>query len=211
MRRAAPLALSLLALVLVSCPGSTVFEWMAFRPLQCDNNPWSDREGGDPIASPIEEVGIIADFFAGEGIELRAVGLLDQPGSVCLACDCPRGDLLVARVAPEDTVRLVREFDFWFLIAFGKGRWLAHTPVQCDGNPWQEVSPFEPLAEGREVRRWAAEEGADIGLAGSVFPTEPLFTCQACGCPRGDLLLASVGSAEDAEILRDFDFAPLSR
>lgn len=208
MRRAAPLALSLLALLLVSCSGGTVFEWVALRPLQCGNNPWSD---GDPISSPIDEIGVIADFFAGEGIELQELGLLEEPGGVCLACDCPRGDLLVARAAPEDAVRLVREFDFSFLIELGKGRWLARTPIQCGDNPWEEVGPLEPLAEAREVRRWAAEEGADIGLAGFVFPTEPLATCLACSCPRGDRLLASVGSAEDGKILRDFDFAPLFR
>jgi len=212
MARVVRFAPVLLSLLLVSCPLGPVLEWVAFRPLQCDNNPWPLlAEGSGPF--PVDELGAIVEFFEAQGIDLRSVGLLPPAGDelVCLACSCPRGDLLVARAAPEDALRLVREFDFRYLVTLESRRWLGTAPVQCNGNPWEETLPSDPFAEARAVRRWAAEQGAAVGRAGFVFPVPPQFTCLACSCPRGDGLLVAADSPDDAGILQGLGFGRLFR
>lgn len=212
MRRLLAASAALLGLAAVSCDHpevATAFEWVALRPVQCNGNQWDSQGTSESSLGrfPIDELERIDDSFSSVGIDLLEIGLVQEAGGVCLACSCPRGDLLVARAPVLDAVRLVQEFDFFFLFTSSQRPWLASFPVQCEGNPWSEVP--DPFEEAREVEEWAAGEGAAVGLAGFTYRTEGFGVCLACDCSRGDRLILSVESERDEGILAEFGFARL--
>ena len=78
-------------------------------------------------------------------------------------------------------------------LAFGFARldpeaWGTFEPMQCGGNPWEQVGDPD-AGEIARVRGWAASSGVDLADVGFVHPSEAQATCSGCACPRGDLLV----------------------
>ncbi len=173
------------------------YEWLALGTHQCGDNPWP--EGG------ADEVSDIADFFAGQGVDFLALGLVDLPGDlVCQSCSCSRGDELVVKARASDADALIDAFGFARL---DPGAWRTFAPVQCGGNPWGESAT--PADEIASVRAWAAAQGAPVADAGFVAGSEPAATCSGCSCPRGDLLVVRAADSAAAEGLTSLGFGPL--
>jgi hypothetical protein len=186
------------------------FEWVALRPVQCRGNPWeleAPREASS-IQFPIAELDAIEGFFSSRGVHIVEVGLIsEEGGGVCLACFCPRGDVLIVKASQRDAWKLVSEFGFTYLFAEGHERWLSRLPVQCLDNPWVEGGA--PDEEFAAFRSWASSVAATVTMGGFIYPAEPFGTCLACSCPRGDRLLVRAPTEGVEVVLRSYGFTRL--
>jgi hypothetical protein len=174
------------------------------------SNPWELVEPPESSSSqfPITELGAVEGFFSSRGVHIVEVGLISEAGvGVCLACPCPRGDVLIVKARARDAWKLVREFGFTYLFAEGRERWLSRLPVQCLENPWVEGGT--PEEEFTAFRTWASSEEATVTMGGFVYPAEPFGTCLACPCPRGDRLLVRAPTEGVEAVLRSYGFTRL--
>lgn len=87
--------------------------WLDYVPVQCMGNPWEqdwlESNGGDSASYPKErEMKIIKSYFEKNGVQVfdmrRAQRAFDQ---VCLACSCPRGDLISLLVSDSQVEKML--------------------------------------------------------------------------------------------------------
>jgi hypothetical protein len=198
---------------LIAHPGTCTvdYTWLTYAPHQCGQNPWQENaQPGDGVDSMVTNPeGVEVDnFFESNGIQLLEIGFLHDavPHVVCLACVCPRGDLLMVKANAADAARLVNEFGF---TAATPGQWQEQSPIQCGGNPWDEDA--DRYQEERNIVAWLGTQSVSLVRVGFVEKTEPYALCRACGCPRGDRLLVSPASPESALALGGLYFADVYR
>jgi hypothetical protein len=94
--------------------------------------------------------------------------------------------------------------------------WLSMRPVQCNGNPWQQISsvgdgtaPTYPDAELLSVDNFFEDKGIDLVEIGFLYPPAPEGVCAACSCPRGDHLLVRAKRADVAVLEATYGFKRL--
>jgi hypothetical protein len=74
-----------------------------------------------------------------------------------------------------------------------------YEPVQCRGNPWQRGSDTYSERSPQEAAAIVAHyEGQGVRLRNVRFEDQHEFVCDACHCPRGDWVRASVATADAA-------------
>jgi hypothetical protein len=181
--------------------------WLTYIPKQCGGNPWNGAMPMHAAASSLSgEVGTVDTFFRAMNIKLTDVGFLVTPEQTfqCMACQCARGDLLIVHAKDaDDAKRLKDDYGFSEASAYAVGE----SAKSCNTNPWDPDTNTKGSA--RELGEWAVEQGANASFAGFVQPTEPVITCQACGCPRGDQAVVIGKSASAREKLEALGFAKL--
>ena len=92
----------------------------------------------------------------------------------------------------------------------GDRAWVATEPVQCLGNPWErdwlarygDIQPYPgyPGAEERIIREYYAGIGVEVGEIVSIPKYQAV--CEACSCPRGDVLYLSVREGDVDTMIR---------
>lgn len=93
--------------------------------------------------------------------------------------------------------------------------WLAIEPKQCASNPWNVTTPGDgetpsyPISELAYVDNYFESRGIDLLEVGLVWPAEPLFTCSACSCPRGDRLVVKARGVDAPRLVSEFGFTAL--
>lgn len=85
--------------------------------------------------------------------------------------------------------------------------WMTIAPKQCT-NPWSQtpVDAAEAeafLADLAQVKKHYGTKGVTFDELGQLTRAEPLATCQACGCARGDKLLVKVKSDQASALAAD--------
>lgn len=86
--------------------------------------------------------------------------------------------------------------------------WMTIAPKQCT-NPWSQtaVDPAEadsfPVGDLAQVKKHYAAKGVAFDELGQLTRAEPMATCQACGCARGDKLLVKVKAEGAAALAAD--------
>jgi hypothetical protein len=85
------------------------------------------------------------------------------------------------------------------------GLWFTYVPRQCDSNPW---SPSTLDTEPQAVHTYYQRLGIELAYAGFLHDQDPLPTCMACSCPRGDRLLVRVADRADRGRLAGLGFTP---
>jgi len=178
-------------------------EWLVYSPTQCGTNPWEMEPPVSTPGWPVGELGVIASYYSGIGIEIQEIGLLDpaQPIAVCLSCGCPRGDQLMVRASGMDAA-LLKQLGFQPAPEDALGV----APVQCGGNAWDGMSG---ATDNDRLVAWASSLGAAISDLGSVVSVEPMAVCAACTCPRGDTMVAIPATAADTQKLESAGFEQL--
>jgi hypothetical protein len=205
MRRQLLAAIGLVASTLLSCDFGTTFSWIALAPVQCEI-PWNGHPAGGWIGGAAERESALA-FYAAEGLPLEEIGFAGRPVTVCTACGCSRGDLLIARAPADSAWSATRELGFHYLATSTAARWLSISPVQCGGNPWEQVSALG--GEREKLVAWAASLGVSVDYVAFVHPSVAAGVCLACSCPRGDRVVVSVNDPQDEEVLRANGFSGL--
>ncbi len=86
--------------------------------------------------------------------------------------------------------------------------WMTIAPKQCT-NPWSqtpvdasEVDSF-PVGDLAQVKKHYGTKGVTFDELGQLTRVEPMATCQACGCARGDKLLVKVKSDQASALAAD--------
>jgi hypothetical protein len=188
------------------CAGATA--WVTAAARQCGDNPWQTEAptgDGEEAGFADPELEAIDAWLEDLGIDARSLGRVDtEADAVCLACSCPRGDVILVEASTADAARLVDGHGF----SYATGEWRATSPVQCGGNPWQAGQASDEVGA---VRAWAAAAGARLGMVGFVVATEPRFHCLACSCDRGDLLVVTPSAATPPAALDALGFGALYR
>ncbi len=185
--------------------------WLSIAPRQCGTNPWNGAQpapGQEP--SYLQgEAGEVANYFAGQGVEIDQIGFAhpSEPRAVCMACQCPRGDTLVVKAKSlVDAQKLTGQFGF-APIEGGLG----YAPRQCGSNPWEQGrQQGDDRAEAMQLASWAKGAGAPIDEVGFVQSTEPRFVCMACQCPRGDFAVVKASSAASKAKLESLGWSTLA-
>lgn len=95
--------------------------------------------------------------------------------------------------------------------------WLTTAPKQCGTNVWNNagelpgVEPSSLQGEAGEVDNYFRSVGVRLEKIGFAYPAEPLMTCMACSCPRGDTLVVQAASSEDAQkLISQYGFTALT-
>lgn len=95
--------------------------------------------------------------------------------------------------------------------------WLQVNPVQCGGNPWEQVTskgdgmdPIYPTSEHLAIDNYFEDQGIDLLEIGLVYPPTPLPVCKACTCPRGDAVLVRAQAADAAKLVAKYGFTQLT-
>ncbi len=186
------------------------YTWMTFAPLQC-TTPWSHIDVTEAEAAPFAnaEHAQIVQHYASFGIAIDEIGNLSpsEPMFQCSACGCARGDLLTIKVKTPAAATLGT--DHGWIYSSVEPPSMGLSPQQCGTNPWQ-TAPAETQAEELElVDTWLAGLGATVKLRGFASPVEPVATCAACSCPRGDRLIAFPVDQATAGLLASEGFSDL--
>jgi len=195
----------------VLCPSPPSTTWLITDPVQCASNPWeritSKGDGSAPVY-PDPELLSIDNFFEDQGVNLIELGLLypASSGGVCTACNCPRGDSLLVRASTSDLAKL-KTFGF---TEVGPSDAYGLVARQCV-NPWTFNGSIGTKAEVASAQSWLSQKGALVSRSGFVFHTDPVASCLACNCPRGDILATFPQNATAVGILTSLQFTLLSR
>ena len=95
----------------------------------------------------------------------------------------------------------------------GDYTWFSYAPRQCGQNPWSEsaaagdgVEPVLSLPEAVEVDNYFESNGVQVLEVGFVHDAEPRLQCQACSCPRGDVLLVKVPAWDALHVENELGF-----
>ncbi len=167
------------------------YTWMTFAAKQC-TNPWSQTAISEDEANqyPDREYAQIIKYYAGLGIVLDEIGSLTPPDPTvhCLACGCPRGDLVTIKV--KTPVAAVLGNEHGWIYSSVEPPSVGLEPRQCGSNPWQTSPAADLDAELELVDSWLAGLSAKVSLRGFASPVEPVVTCSSCSCSRGDRLIA---------------------
>ncbi len=105
------------------CPGfCQAGTWVYTEPVQCGGNAWEldaqqnperyygcmlDCGGTDCGGSTYEEICRVRTYFLSQGILLHDIRDVQTQVDTCMACDCPRGDVIYALVADMDLERIL--------------------------------------------------------------------------------------------------------
>lgn len=87
--------------------------WLDYVPVQCMGNPWEQdwlaANGGDSASYPKErEMEIIKSYYEKKGVQILKTGLgMSAFDRVCLACSCPRGDLILLLVPDSQVEKML--------------------------------------------------------------------------------------------------------
>lgn len=87
--------------------------WVYYVPVQCLGNPWEqdwlESNGGDSANYPKErEMEIIKSYYEKKGVQILKTGLgMSAFDRVCLACSCPRGDLILLLVPDSQMEKML--------------------------------------------------------------------------------------------------------
>jgi len=169
--------------------------WVSLSPKQCGTNPWASVKAADESEQVVE-------YFKSQGIALSQVGFAKppQPVMVCMACQCPRGDLLVVQ-APSKTVakQLITLHGFE-----ATKRLTIAGAKQCGTSVW-ESGGSGGTNEQDQLVAWVTGK-ASVTAAGFVKPSTPAITCMACGCPRGDSAILVAERDQDVTSLGQHGF-----
>jgi hypothetical protein len=96
--------------------------------------------------------------------------------------------------------------------------WLSLAPRQCASNPWQlqrnvtgdGVDGATPEGELTTIDRYFEDQGIDLLEVGFAGRPEPMATCSACSCPRGDLLVVKARAHQAAKLVSNHGFTRLA-
>jgi hypothetical protein len=93
-------------------PTANETSWVEIEPIQCLGNPWEhdwlNSHKNDSSSYPKEnEFEIIKDFYAKKGITVINVKSERKYEVVCLACSCPRGDVLSILIYDSDVDKML--------------------------------------------------------------------------------------------------------
>jgi hypothetical protein len=125
----------------------------------------------------------------------------------CRACVCPNGQRFVMALRPDDAAAFLANAPLRHKALWRDEPYQPHLPVtalryaprQCGNNPWtrwaEEVG-IQALEEPALIQEFLA---ANFGVTPLFTWQEALpgFVCQACSCPRGDLIHAVVEASPD--------------
>ncbi len=89
--------------------------------------------------------------------------------------------------------------------------WVANEPIQCLGNPWEQdwlerhandysAYPMDQAAQNTILTEYYSRQGVRIYTIVSIPKYQG--TCDACGCPRGDMLYLLVGRDDTREMIQ---------
>lgn len=94
--------------------------WVAIEPTQCRSNPWEqdwlaqhddDYDGypADDMKAGLEpeEFAIITDYYARQGVEVRAGATAPRYEDVCKACFCVAGHTMFLQVRESDVETMI--------------------------------------------------------------------------------------------------------
>jgi hypothetical protein len=104
---------------------------------------------------------------------------------------------------------------FWVNEGFCRGNyvWLTYAPKQCGTNGWQQatvvgdgVDGNTPEGELTLVDRYFEDRGIDLLEVGFAGRPEPMATCAACSCARGDLLVVKARAHQADKLVSQFGF-----
>jgi hypothetical protein len=182
--------------------------WLTMSPRQCGTNPWERSTIPNSSTSSLlsGEAASVERYFQSQGIQLEEIGFLNatEPRMVCMACQCPRGDVLVVKAATAADAKALKQNGFADAnLAY------ATTPVQCGGNPW-EGGNANLGSEAARLGAFLTQSGAQTTDTGFVNPTAPLATCSACQCSRGDRAVVLAKDATEGRDLEQLGFAKLN-
>lgn len=92
--------------------------------------------------------------------------------------------------------------------------WLSLKPVQCQGNPWEKLTPkgdgtepSYPIAELLTIDRYFRDQGIKLQELGLVDAAAGIATCDACNCARGDRLLVRASGGDVATLVARHGFS----
>lgn len=94
--------------------------------------------------------------------------------------------------------------------------WLAMRPVQCMGNPWQQMTSKGDGMDGiysdpelLAIDNFFEDKGIDLVEVGFLYPPMADNTCSACTCARGDWLLVRAKAADASKLEATYGFSRL--
>ncbi len=181
--------------------------WLTTSPKQCGTNPWERARPVRPNSVLDGEAGQIDTYFKTQGIKLAEVALLTatEPRMVCMACSCPRGDVLLVKAKDAaDAARLTSQHGFVPAnLAYAKAT------VQCGGNAW-EAGMTDRSTEASNLGSWLTTNGAETSDIGFAEKTQSMAVCAACQCSRGDRAIALAATAAEGADLEALGFVKLA-
>jgi hypothetical protein len=170
---------------------------------QCEGLPWSGAEPSADHAHLGEQAKVVA-ALAKQGVKVTQIGeaYTAEPMITCAACGCPSSAPRIV-IQTDAASALKPALASMGFAPLKNDDAVIDRPVQCGGNPWEGGSQDRsPGAENRKLAEWAAGQGATLEAVALVDSVEPMATCAACQCPRGDTAVALPASREAAAKLR---------
>ncbi|MFO0675912.1 MAG: hypothetical protein U0169_05220 [Polyangiaceae bacterium] len=180
--------------------------WLTTSPKQCGTNAWERARPARLNSVLGGEAGQVDTYFKSQNIALDEVAFLQatEPRMVCMACSCPRGDVLLVKAKnAADAAALVANHGFRAAEnVYAKGT------VQCGGNPW-EGGQMNRSEEATNLAAWLTGQGIETTDVGFANKTQSFAVCAACQCSRGDRAIAIAASASEGAELVSQGFAKL--
>lgn len=76
--------------------------------------------------------------------------------------------------------------------------WMEMNPVQCMGNPWEQMSGYVKKEEADFVMKHFSGKGVSVKKV--VFKKTMEYVCEACSCPRGDTMYLLIERASESKM-----------
>ncbi|QQR92903.1 MAG: protease complex subunit PrcB family protein [Candidatus Iainarchaeum archaeon] len=92
-------------------PSTTETQWMAYNPVQADNNPWQLFDGVF-VNTPTEAERASA-WLSSHGVSFTSLAFVPHDEIVCAALNCPRGDYLYVKASNADAVQKLKAEGFF--------------------------------------------------------------------------------------------------
>jgi hypothetical protein len=178
------------------------YAYMTYAPKQC-SNPWSSAMATTTF--PVPELGKVVAHYKKLGIQLDEIGRLarPEPVAVCTSCGCARGDEIVVKLSTPMAEKLAAQ---GWIYSSSNPPEQSLAPAQCGTNPWQTSATTSVDDELELVDTWLAANEVTPVKRGFAWPVEPLATCSACSCPRGDRLMVYAPDLQAHGILQSLGF-----
>jgi hypothetical protein len=170
---------------------------VTYEPQQCaqgQDNPRNSRE--------------LRSYMRRRGLTLYGVRVFRAHRYTCQGCHCPTGHRYVMAMSPADAATFLAELplahkglrnDHSHYQPQQAVHRLSISPKQCGGNPWQLQADPEsrgPQEEPAQLQRYL-EEAFGVRVLYSWSQDSQRLVCQACSCPRGDLLQVVVEASDE--------------
>ncbi len=92
-------------------PSTTETQWLAYKPVQAQNNPWQLYDGVF-VNTPTEAERASA-WLSSRGVSFTTLAFVPHDEIVCAALNCPRGDYLYVKANNADAVQKLKAEGFF--------------------------------------------------------------------------------------------------